>query len=366
MGFRWNRRGILQAGAAASLGVFGGKHALASPAFHINRSQGTRPLVISSGNGLDACATAMEMLQAGEDTLDAVIAGVNIVEEDPNDMSVGYGGLPNESGTVQLDSSVMHGPTRNGGAVASIEGIKNPSKVAKIVMERTDHVLIVGQGAQDLAKAHGFQVENLLTNRARERWLQWKENMSDRDDWLPAQRVGDGRGGLDPTADHSAVDEFDPFFRYHGTINCNCVNADGDISGVTTTSGLSWKIPGRVGDSPILGAGLYVDNDVGAAGSTGRGEANLLDCCSFLAVEFMRQGMHPKDACLEVMRRVAAKTVDARLLREDGTPNFSLNFYALNKSGEYGGANFRPSRFVVNDGGESRREDSAYLWDRDQ
>ncbi|SVB35333.1 uncharacterized protein METZ01_LOCUS188187, partial [marine metagenome] len=172
MGFRWNRRGILQAGAAASLGVFGGKHALASPAFHINRSQGTRPLVISSGNGLDACATAMEMLQAGEDTLDAVIAGVNIVEEDPNDMSVGYGGLPNESGTVQLDSSVMHGPTRNGGAVASIEGIKNPSKVAKIVMERTDHVLIVGQGAQDLAKAHGFQVENLLTNRARERWLQ--------------------------------------------------------------------------------------------------------------------------------------------------------------------------------------------------
>lgn len=191
--------------------------------------------------------------------------------------------------------------------------------------------------------------------------------MSDRDDWLPAQRVGDGRGGLDPTADHgAAVDEFDPFFRYHGTINCNCVNADGDISGVTTTSGLSWKIPGRVGDSPILGAGLYVDNDVGAAGSTGRGEANLLDCCSFLAVEFMRQGMHPKDACLAVMRRVAAKTVDSRLLREDGTPNFSLNFYALNKAGEYGGANFRPSRFVVNDGGESRREDSAYLWERDQ
>ncbi len=190
--------------------------------------------------------------------------------------------------------------------------------------------------------------------------------MSDRDDWLPVQRAGDGRGGLDPTADHGAADEFDPFFRYHGTINCNCVNADGDISGVTTTSGLSWKIPGRVGDSPILGAGLYVDNDVGAAGSTGRGEANLLDCCSFLAVEFMRQGMHPKDACLAVMRRVAAKTVDPRLLREDGTPNFSLNFYALNKAGEYGGANFRPSRFVVNDGGESRHEDSAYLWERDQ
>jgi len=371
MNFRWSRRGILQAGAAAGLGIFGGKRALAAPAVHVRRFQGTRPLVISSGNGLAACARAMEMLQAGEDTLDAVIAGVNIVEEDPGDMSVGYGGLPNEAGVVQLDSSVMHGPSRNGGAVAAIEGIKTPSKVAKLVMDRTDHVLIVGQGAQDFAEAHGFQVENLLTDRARERWLQWKESMSDRDDWLPAPQQGGrgGRGGRavpDPASDRDAVDEFDPFFRYHGTINCNCVNAAGDISGVTTTSGLSWKIPGRVGDSPILGAGLYVDNDIGAAGSTGRGEANLLDCCSFLAVEFMRHGMHPKDACLEVMRRVVAKTVDPRLLREDGTPNFSLNFYALNKAGEYGGANFRPARFVVNEGGESRYEDSAYLWERDQ
>lgn len=371
MNFRWSRRGILQAGAAAGLGIFGGKRVLAGPAVHVRRFQGTRPLVISSGNGLAACARAMQMLEAGEDTLDAVIAGVNIVEEDPGDMSVGYGGLPNEAGVVQLDSSVMHGPSRNGGAVAAIEGIKTPSKVAKLVMDRTDHVLIVGQGAQDFAEAHGFQVENLLTDRARERWLQWKESMSDRDDWLPAPQQGGrggrgGRGMPDPTSDRDAADEFDPFFRYHGTINCNCVNAAGDISGVTTTSGLSWKIPGRVGDSPILGAGLYVDNDIGAAGSTGRGEANLLDCCSFLAVEFMRHGMHPKDACLEVMRRVAAKTVDPRLLREDGTPNFSLNFYALNKAGEYGGANFRPSRFVVNEGGESRYEDSAYLWERDQ
>ena len=369
MGFRWSRRGILQAGAAAGLGVLG-KGAYAAPAIHARRIQGSRPLVISSGNGLAACARAMQMLQAGEDTLAAVIAGVNIVENDPDDMSVGYGGLPNEDGVVQLDSSVMHGPSRNGGAVAAIEGIKNPSNVAQLVMQRTDHVLIVGQGAQDFAKAHGFPVEDLLTDRARQRWLQWKEAMSDRDDWLPAPQGGGrgGRGGrgLDPTADHDAADEFDRFFRYHGTINCNCVNADGDISGVTTTSGLSYKIPGRVGDSPILGAGLYVDNDVGAAGSTGRGEANLLDCCSFLAVEFMRQGMHPKDACLEVMRRVAAKTVDPRLLREDGTPNFGLNFYALNKAGEYGGANFRPASFVVNDGGESRREDSAYLWERDQ
>ena len=370
MAFHWSRRGILQAGATAGLGIFGRKRVLAGPAFHTGSVQGTRPLVISSANGLQACARAMDMLQAGEDTLDAVIAGVNIVEEDPDDMSVGYGGLPNEDGVVQLDSSVMHGPSRNGGAVAAIEGIMNPSKVAKLVMQRTDHVLIVGQGAQDFARAHGFEVVDLLTDRARERWLQWKENMSDRDDWLPAPQTGrGGRGGrdaLDSTADQDAVDEFDPFFRYHGTINCNCVNADGEISGVTTTSGLSWKIPGRVGDSPILGAGLYVDNDIGAAGSTGRGEANLLDCCAFLAVEFMRQGMHPKDACVEVMRRVASKTVSPALLRDDGTPNFSLNFYALNKAGEYGGANFRPARFAVNDGGETRIEDSAYLWESDR
>jgi N4-(beta-N-acetylglucosaminyl)-L-asparaginase len=357
----------MKIGAAAGLGALGGKEAIAAPAFHLGRAQGTRPLVISSANGLAACKRAMEMLQAGEDTLDAVIAGVNIVEEDPEDTSVGYGGLPNEAGVVQLDSSLMHGPTRNGGAVAAIEGIKNPSKVAKLVMERTDHVLIVGQGAQDFARLHGFEVENLLTDRARERWLQWKENLSDRDDWLPAPVPGrGGRGGAVDAPDDPDVDNpFDPFFRHHGTINCNCVNAAGEISGVTTTSGLSWKIPGRVGDSPILGAGLYVDNDVGAAGSTGRGEANLLDCCSFLAVELMRQGLHPKDACLEVMRRVASKTVDPRLLREDGTPDFSLNFYALNKDGEYGGANFRPARFAVNDGAESRIEDSAYLWERE-
>jgi len=367
MGFRWSRRGILQAGAAAGLGALTGNKAFAAPAVHSRSGQGARPLVISSANGVEACRKAMEMLQAGEDTLDAVIAGVNIVEEDPNDMSVGFGGLPNEAGVVQLDSSVMHGPTRNGGAVACIEGIKTPSKVAKLVMERTDHVLIVGQGAQDFARAHGFPVENLLTDRARERWLQWKENLSDRDDWLPPPRSGGGRGGqLDPTADHDAADEFDPFFRYHGTINCNCVNAAGEISGVTTTSGLSWKIPGRVGDSPILGAGLYVDNDVGAAGSTGLGEANLLDCCSFLAVEYMRSGMHPQDACIEVLRRVASKTVSPRLLDEQGRPNFGLNFYALNKSGQYGGANFfEGSRFAVNEGEETRLVDSGFLWGRE-
>ena len=194
MGTRWSRRNILQAGALTGLGALGARTGIAAPAVHTRRTQGVRPLVISSGNGLEACKKAMEMLQAGEDTLDAVIAGVNIVEEDPNDMSVGFGGLPNEAGVVQLDSSVMHGPTRNGGAVAAIEGIMNPSKVAKLVMERTDHVLLVGQGAQDFARAHGFEVQDLLTDRARQRWLSWKENMSDRDDWLPAPGPQRSRG----------------------------------------------------------------------------------------------------------------------------------------------------------------------------
>ncbi|MFQ5744523.1 MAG: N(4)-(beta-N-acetylglucosaminyl)-L-asparaginase [Acidobacteriota bacterium] len=355
----WSRRGVLRAGVATGLGWLGSRKAAAAPgpAVHTRWSEGRRPLVISSRNGTRACKKAMSMLLAGEDTLEAAIAGVNLVEEDPDDMSVGYGGLPNEEGVVQLDSSVMHGPTRNGGAVAALEGIKTPSRVAKLVMERTDHVLLVGKGAQDFARYHGFEIENLLTDRARERWLRWKENLSDRDDWLPPKH----ETGNETRAE---ADEFDPFFRHYGTINCNCLNANGDISGVTTTSGLSWKLPGRVGDSPILGAGLYVDNDVGACGSTGRGEANLLDCCSFLVVELMRQGKHPKDACIEVLKRVAHKTIDPRLLRGDGTPAFGLSFYALNKNGEYAGANFRPSRFAVNGGGESRIEDSVYIWER--
>lgn len=357
MSNRWSRRGVLQSAVAAGLSWLGARApGWAAPAIHAGRGQQSRPLVISSSNGMQACARAMGMLHDGADTLDAVIAGVNLVEEDPEDMSVGYGGLPNEDGVVQLDSSVMHGPSRNGGSVAALEGVKTPSRVARLVMERTDHVLLVGKGAQEFARAHGFPIENLLTDRARERWLVWKENLSDQDDWLrPPEEPGAGR----------EEDEFAAFFREHGTINCNCLDADGDISGVTTTSGLSFKIPGRVGDSPILGAGLYVDNDVGACGSTGRGEANLLDLCSFLVVEHMRQGRHPTDACLETLRRVARKTVDPRLLRDDGTPNFSLNLYALDKRGRYGAGNFRPSRFVINDDDESRRQDSAYLWEAD-
>jgi len=309
--------------------------------------------VVASGNGLRATEKGMELLRQGKDPLDAVIAGVNIVENDPNDRSVGYGGLPNEDGIVELDSSVMHGPTHNGGAVASLRNIKNPSKVAKVVMERTDHALLVGRGALRFAKAHGFKEENLLTDRAREAWLRRKERLSDRDFWFPPKP-------------EEADREFASFFDFHGTINCIAIDANGDLAGVTTTSGFFFKIPGRVGDSPIIGAGLYVDNDVGAAGSTGRGEANILNCGSFQVVNFMSRGSSPEEACLKTLERIANKSkLLPRLLNEEGLPRFGLSFYAINKKGEYGGATmWSGSRYTVHDGKENKRVPSAYLFKR--
>ncbi len=294
-------------------------------------------LAVSSGNGIPAVDKAMELMRQGEDTLDAAIAGVNIVEDDPNDMSVGYGGLPNERGVVQLDSCCMHGPTFRAGAVASLENIKNPSRVAKVVMERTDHVLMVGPGALEFARMHGFKEENLLTEAARQRWLRWKESLSKDDDYL---EPGEG---------------FPKEPRPTGTITCLALNDKGDISGTTTTSGLAWKIPGRVGDSPIIGAGLYVDNEVGAAGSTGRGEACILIGGSRTVVENMRHGMSPQEAVMDVLERVCKKTVDQRLLSEPGKPNFQLQFYAISKDGRHAGGSILPgSRYAVHDGERSR------------
>lgn len=326
------------------------------PNFSLSVQTQIRPVSVASANGIAATAKAMELMRQGIDTLDAVIAGVNIVEDDPNDTSVGYGGLPNEDGVVELDSCVMHGPTGRGAGVASLRNIKNPSKVAKMVMERTDHVLIVGEGALRFARAHGFKEENLLTDRAREEWLAWKENLSPKDDWLPPHGINDkGIGSI-----------FEPYVRNTGTINCLVVNDKGDISGVTTTSGLAFKIPGRVGDSPILGAGLYVDNAVGAAGSTGRGEANLLSCSSVMIVEYMRQGKTPEQACLGACQRIADQTKMARLLNDKGQPNFDVKFYAINKKGDYGSASiWSGAKFAVNTGEkESRLQDSAYLFKR--
>ncbi len=311
------------------------------------------PRVIASGNGLRATEKAMELLRQGFDPLDAVIAGVNIVEEDPNDTSVGYGGLPNEAGVVELDASVMHGPTHNAGAVAALRSIKTPSRVAKLVMERTDHALLVGEGALQFAKAHGFKEEDLLTERARSIWLRWKENLSERDNWFP------------PKPDKPPA-ELQPFLSSYGTINCLARNEKGDLAGVTTTSGLAFKIPGRVGDSPIIGAGLYVDNDVGAAGSTGRGEANILTCASFMVVNNMSRGMSPEEACLKALEKIAEKTrLQPYLLNAEGTPNFGLSFYAVNKKGDFGSAAmYSGGRYAAHDGMENKLRESAYLFKR--
>ena len=359
---------------------------------------GARPLIVSSSNGLRHLNAGMQILKSEyEDvekipgltkeqrailaaqlprTLDAVLAVVTPVEDDPRDSSVGYGGLPNEDCIVELDASVMHGPTRRAGAVASIREIKNPAKVAKLVMERTDHVLLVGPGAQRFAVAHGVPRENLLTDRARTAWLAWKEGMSDRDNWGPGLDSPDWKertAALLPAGLSGAErEEWVAWIRevlLHrptGTINCLAVDAKGDISGTTTTSGLAWKIAGRVGDSPIIGAGLYVDNDVGAAGSTGRGEECIKVNGAHTIVEMMRAGKSPTEACLEACRRVVRNyDNDKTRLRR-----FHLLFYALNKDGVHGGASLwgaspggRPRTYAIHDGAEAKLVPCAALFE---
>lgn len=316
-------------------------------------SPASRPKAIASDNGLGAVTKAVELLQGGADPLDAAIAGVNLVEDDPADHTVGLGGIPNEDGVVELDSAVMHGPTANGGAVASLRNIRNPSKVAKLVMERTDHVLLVGQGALRFAKAHGFREEELLTDDARQIWLRWKENLNEEDDWLPPAKKGsDGANASD---------------RPTGTIHLSAIDGIGDLAGCTTTSGLWFKIPGRVGDSPILGAGVFTDNEVGSAGSTGRGEANLLTCASFLIVELMRQGQSPEAACLSACRRIVDKTKEPRLRHDNGRPRFDVKFYALDKRGRHGsGAIYKGAKYALHDGQSAKLLEAAYLFDQSE
>lgn len=350
-----SRRGFLQTAAtvATASGLIA-RAAEASDAKPVAPAGAGGPLVIASANGLRSTEKAASMIAAGADTLDAVIAGVNIVEEDPNDNSVGYGGLPNEDGVVELDASVMHGPTCRAGAVASLRGIKTPSKIAQLVMTRTDHVLIVGEGALRFAKAHGFKEEDLLTEESRKAWLKWKEQHSEDDDWLPPE-TPDSNKRSDRVRDY-------PFT--YGTISCLGLSAGGDISGVTTTSGLSYKIPGRVGDSPIIGAGLFVDNKVGAAGSTGRGEANLKICACHTIVEAMRHGMSPVDACLHACKRIVETTTEERLRHPDGKPNFDVKFYALAKDGRFGGGSiWSGGKFAVFAEGKNRLEECAFLYE---
>ena len=374
-----NRRDFVRATAGAGLAAAAAPvslHTLSAArptAPEVMVRSAVRPLVIADASGIEfknggtECAVerAFRLITEGKDVLDALIAGVNIPELDPLETGIGYGALPNADGVVQLDASCMHGPRRRAGGVAAIEGVRTPSLVAQAVMDQTDHHLLAGKGAQDFARALGFTIEaDLNTERSRKLWLEWRRRM-DPEHWLDPSKRGIrekdkhekdpgetevsamtrrdfGRRALD--AGWSMVqDGLIPEGTFWGTINCNGINANGDICGVTTTSGLAWKIPGRVGDSPILGAGLYVDNDVGAAGSTGRGEANLYNLSSYLIVESMRRGMHPKDAGMEALKRIRANTVEARLLNARGLPNFNIRFFVLDKKGQHAGVSMYAS-----------------------
>lgn len=286
-----------------------------------NKSKG--PVILCSRGevwGEKVLQPGWDILSGGGKLLDAIEKSANVTELDPDDTSVGYGGLPNEHGIVQLDASIMYGPTHNCGSVAALEGIKTPCSVARLVMERTDHIHIVGKGAQEFARVHGFKIENLLTDRARKIWLRWKENLSDRDDWFPPS---DGNYDMERTT---------------GTINILALDSKNDLAGITTTSGLAYKIPGRIGDSPIIGAGLYVDNEVGAAGATGRGEEILRTCGSFYVVEQMRNGKTPQQACEALCKRIIDINGGIKNI------NFNDKIVALGKDGSVGCASIKEKK----------------------
>ncbi len=306
-----------------------------------------KPVIVSSANGIRGVQKAFDLIMGGADPLDAIIEGVKIQELDPTDHSVGYGGLPNAEGVVQIDASCMHGPTRRAGAVGALEGIKTASEVVKCIMKYTDHIMLVGAGAQKFAVDYGFKVEDLLTDEARDIWLHWRANLNPKDDYL------------------DVPDKTTLVHRPTGTINMDAVTPGGEIASVTTTAGLAFKIPGRVGDSAIVGAGQYTDNDVGAAGSTGLGEMNIMGTGAATIVDFMRRGMKPTDACLEALKRVITMT-DASHLTPDRKPKYQLNFYAVNKKGEFGCASFYAAQFAVHDGTAAKLVDGGHLFDGQQ
>jgi len=334
-----------------------------------------KPILISAANGYDYLDRGYAVLTSGGDTLDAVMQVITGPEDDPNDDSVGLGGLPNEDCVVQLDACCMHGPTRMAGSVAAVEEIKNVSLLSKSVMEHTGHVMLVGAGAQRFGFDMGFPRENLLTERSRKVWLLWKETMSDKDWWgpglaSPKYKLPDQHGDQSELYDEflKKMEEraqklgIEPEFRaaavqrvLHpptGTINCSALNEKGEISGATTTSGLAWKISGRAGDSPIIGAGCYVDQDVGAAGATGNGEENIKVCGAHTIVENMRRGMSPQEAGMDALKRIVRNFNNdmAKMQYVD------MSYYILRKDGAYAGVCMwsgpadHPRRFVVHDG----------------
>jgi N4-(beta-N-acetylglucosaminyl)-L-asparaginase len=339
-------------------------------------AKGTKPIIICAANGLHYLDRGYDVLRKGGDTLDAIMQVIRGPEDDPNDTSVGLGGLPNEEGVVELDASCMHGPTRMAGAVAGVRNIKNVSLLAKTVMEHTGHVMLVGEGAERFAYAQGFPKENLLTDSTRKIWLLWKETMSTQDWWGPgladpnykfpdenetAQEYYDRRlAQMDKLAAELGIPEEEREVAIYkvlnpptGTINCSALNEKGEMSSATTTSGLAWKIPGRAGDSPIIGAGCYCDQDIGAAGATGNGEENIKVCGAHTIVENMKHGMSPLDAGMDALKRIV-RNYNGNMKK---LQYMDMQYYVLRKDGSYAGVTLwgkRPNGqdkfFAVNDG----------------
>lgn len=340
-----------------------------------SQPSGKRPIIVCAGNGFEHLDDAFAFLKNGGDTLDAAIKVVQPVEDDPNDDSVGLGGLPNEEGVVELDACCMHGPTRRAGSVGGVRNIKNVSLVAKAVIEHTGHVMLVGEGAERFAVAMGHPRENLLTEHSRKIWQLWKEYHSSDDWWGPGladphwkapenisqnelwqeryARLEERASavGIDPDQRRSAIHKV--LFPPTGTIHCSALNEKGEISGITTTSGLAYKLPGRVGDSPIIGAGCYTDQDVGSAGATGSGEENIKVAGAHTIVENMRRGMSPQEAGMDALKRIVRNyNNDMNKLHF-----MDMTYYVLRKDGAYAGVSLwdgysptEPHRIAVHDG----------------
>ena len=353
-----------------------------------------RPIIICAHNGFNYLDDGYAYLKSGGDTLEAAMRVVRGPEDDPKDTSVGLGGLPNEDGVVELDSCCMHGPTRRAGSVGGLRNIKNASRVAKAVMEHTGHVMLVAEGAERFAVAMGFPRENLLMERSRKIWQLWKEYHSSDDWWGPG--IGDPHWQPPQTAPQSelwpervrrlqelaATIGIEPEMRGEairkvlfpptGTIHCSVLNEKGEMSGCTTTSGLAFKMPGRVGDSPIIGAGCYTDQDIGSAGATGSGEENIKVAGAHTIVENMRHGMSPQEAGMDALKCIVRNyNNDMKKLRF-----IDMTFYVLRKDGAYAGVSLwegyspspweeqkpNPHRIAVHDGSK-RAEKTVALFE---
>ncbi len=310
---------------------------------------------IASHNGLAAAARAYQELHAGGDPLTACVEGITLIEDDPEELTVGYGGLPNENGVVELDAAVMRGAGCRGAGVAALRGVRYPTRVAVKLLEQTSRVLLVGEGAREFALANGFVEEDLLTDRARAMWHYWRRRRGPHEDWLPPAD--------DPALDLAAW--YEKHFYAGGTVHCAARGANGDLACGTSTSGHAFKIAGRVGDSPILGAGLYADNAAGTCGSIGHGEANLRALSSFLAVELMRGGCSPEEAGLEVLRRIAAQA-QPHERQADGRPKFNLQLFLLAADGRHAGAAlWGPKQYAVCDAAGPRLLPCTPLYERE-